>query len=54
MLSYLDMALIAGIPVLVALLFFFVGRPRWFRVLRNPSKYRELVYEDRPPHVTVK
>ncbi len=52
MLSYLDMALIAGIPILVALLFFFFGRPRWLQVLRNPSKYRELVYEHRQPRIT--
>src|SRR5512138_84578 len=46
MLSYLDMALIVGIPLLIALLFFFIGRPIWLRVLRHPSKYRELVYRN--------
>jgi len=44
MLSYLDIALIAGIPLLVALGFFFLGRPYWLRVLRHPSKFRELAY----------
>jgi len=49
MLSYLDMAVIVGIPLLIALAFFFIGRPHWLRVLRHPSKYRELVYEQRRP-----
>ncbi|RPI91753.1 MAG: Ig-like domain repeat protein [Chloroflexi bacterium] len=47
MLSYLDIAVIVGIPLLIALAFFFIGRPHWFRVLRHPSKIRELVYEQR-------
>jgi hypothetical protein len=46
MLSALDIAVIFGIPLIIALLFFFVGRPRWFRVLRHPSRYRELVYQN--------
>jgi len=46
MLSYLDIALIVGIPLLIALGFFFLGRPYWLRVLRHPSKYRELVYRN--------
>ncbi len=46
MLSYPDIAVIAGIPLLIALTFFFVGRPKWLRVLRHPSKYRELVYQN--------
>jgi hypothetical protein len=46
MLSYLDMGVIIGIPLLIAVAFFFIGRPRWFRVLRHPSKYRELVYQN--------
>lgn len=46
MLSYLDIAVIVGIPLVIALTFFFIGRPRWFQVLRNPSKYRELVYQN--------
>lgn len=58
MLSYLDMAVIVGIPLLIALVFFFIGRPRWLQVLRHPSKYRELVYEhsehgDTRPHLRV-
>jgi hypothetical protein len=46
MLSYLDIALIVGIPLLIALIFFFLGRPLWLRVLRHPSKYRDLVYQN--------
>jgi hypothetical protein len=46
MLSHLDLALIIGIPALIALAFFFLGRPRWLRVVRHPSKYRELVYQN--------
>lgn len=46
MLSYLDIAVIVGIPLLIALAFFFIGRPRWFQVLRHPSKYKELVYRN--------
>ncbi|HSB02295.1 MAG TPA: Ig-like domain-containing protein [Anaerolineales bacterium] len=45
MLSYLDMAIIVGIPLLIVLLFFFLGRPHWFQALRHPSKFRELVYQ---------
>lgn len=45
MLSYLDMAVLVGIPLLIALAFFFIGRPWWLRVLRHPSRYRELVYQ---------
>lgn len=47
MLSYLDMAVIIGVPLLIALLFFFIGRPLWLRVLRHPSRYRELVYQSK-------
>jgi hypothetical protein len=46
MLSYLDIALIIGIPLSIALAFFFIGRPYWLRVVRNPSKYKELVYQN--------
>jgi hypothetical protein len=45
MLSYLDIAVITGIPLLIALAFFFIGRPHWFRALRHPSRFRELVYQ---------
>ena len=48
MLSYLDITLIIGIPLLIALAFFFIGRPYWMRVVRHPSKYRELVYQNTP------
>lgn len=46
MLSYLDMAVIVGVPLVIALTFFFIGRPRWLKVLRHPSKFRELVYQN--------
>ena len=46
MLSYLDIALIIGIPLSIALAFFFIGRPHWMRVVRHPSKYKELVYQN--------
>ncbi len=46
MLSYLDIAVIVGLPLLIALVFFFIGRPLWLRVLLHPSKFRELVYQD--------
>jgi hypothetical protein len=54
MLSYLDIALIVGIPLLVALVFFFIGRPYWMRVLRNPSKYKELVYQNTSRDFSIK
>jgi hypothetical protein len=46
MLSYLDMGVILGIPLAIALTFFFIGRPRWYHVLRHPSKYRELAFQN--------
>jgi hypothetical protein len=46
MLSYLDIALIIGIPLSIALAFFFIGRPYWMRVVRHPSKYKELIYQN--------
>jgi hypothetical protein len=54
MLSYLDIALILGVPLLIALIFFFFGRPYWIRVLRHPSKYRELVYQNTAGDVSIK
>jgi hypothetical protein len=54
MLSYLDIALIIGIPLIIALAFFFIGRPYWMRIIRHPSKYRELVYQNRPPDLSLK
>jgi len=54
MLSYLDMAVITGIPLLIALVFFFIGRPHWLRVLRHPSKYKELVYQNARRDVSLK
>jgi hypothetical protein len=46
MLSYLDIGLIIGVPLLIALSLFFIGRPYWLRVIRHPSKYRDLVYRN--------
>ncbi len=46
MLSRLDMGLMGGIPLLIAIVFFFIGRPIWLRVLRHPSRYRDLVYQN--------
>ncbi|HLO14403.1 MAG TPA: hypothetical protein VK206_06220 [Anaerolineales bacterium] len=46
MLSALDITLIIGVPLATALLFFFIGRPRWLGVLRHPSKYRALAYQN--------
>lgn len=46
MLSYLDIALIIGIPLSIALIFFFIGRPYWLQVVRHPSRYKELVYQN--------
>lgn len=54
MLSYLDIALIIGIPLVIALVFFFIGRPYWARILRHPSKYRELVYQNRSRDLSLK
>lgn len=47
MLSYLDIAVITGIPLLIALAFFFIGRPWWLRALRHPSRFRDLVYQNK-------
>ena len=54
MLSTLDIALIIGIPLVIALAFFFIGRPYWMRIIRHPSKYRELVYENRARDLSLK
>jgi len=54
MLSYLDIALIIGIPLAIALAFFFIGRPYWLRVVRHPSKYKELVYQNTSRDISLK
>ena len=54
MLSYLDIALIIGVPLCIALAFFFIGRPYWLRVVRHPSKYKELVYENSSRNISLK
>jgi len=54
MLSYLDIALIIGIPLAIALAFFFIGRPYWLRVVRHPSKYKELIYQNTSRDISLK
>jgi hypothetical protein len=54
MLSYLDIALIIGIPLIIALVFFFIGRPYWAHVIRHPSKYKELLYQSRSRDLSLK
>lgn len=54
MLSYLDIGLIIGIPLAIALAFFFIGRPYWMQVVRHPSKYRELVYQNNSRDISLK
>ncbi len=45
-LSFLDMAIIFGVPLALALTLFFIGRPELFRRLRHPSRFRKLVYQN--------
>jgi len=54
MLSYLDIALIVGIPLSIALAFFFIGRPYWLQVVRHPSRYKELVYQNSSRKISLK
>jgi len=54
MLSYLDIALIVGIPLAIALTFFFIGRPYWWRIVRQPSRYKELIYQNSSRDLSVK
>ena len=53
MLSYLDIALIVGIPFAIALAFFFIGRPYWLRIVRHPSKYKELAYRNSSGDISI-
>ena len=48
-LSFLDMGIIFGVPLTLALILFFIGRPRLLRALRHPSRFRELAYQTAPP-----
>jgi hypothetical protein len=48
-LSFLDMGIIIGVPFTLALVLLFIGRPRLFRALRHPSRFRELAYQTAPP-----
>ncbi|HLO18550.1 MAG TPA: Ig-like domain-containing protein [Anaerolineales bacterium] len=54
MLSGLDIGLIVSVPLLIALAFFFFGRPHWLRVVRHPSKYKELVYQNAQRDISLK
>jgi len=45
-LSFLDMGIIFGVPLTLALTLFFIGRPRVIRGLLHPSRFRELVYQN--------
>lgn len=48
-LSFLDMGIIFGVPLTLALVLFFIGRPRLLHALRHPSRFRELAYQTVPP-----
>jgi hypothetical protein len=54
MLSYLDIALIIGIPLSIALVFFFIGRPYWLQVVRHPSRHKDLVYQNSSRNISLK
>ena len=44
-LSFLDMTIMFGVPLILALTLFFIGRPRVFQLLRNPARWRKLIYQ---------
>lgn len=44
-LSYVDMAVIFGLPLAFALLLLFKGRPYLYQYVRHPSRLRQLVYQ---------
>ncbi|NTU55709.1 MAG: hypothetical protein HGA79_05620 [Anaerolineales bacterium] len=46
MISYLDMAVLTGVPLLFALLLLFIGRPRILLAIRHPSRFRELLHNN--------
>ena len=52
-LSYLDMAVIFGLPLVFALLLLFKGRPHLYQVVRHPSQLRELVYHSRRDNISL-
>ena len=43
LISYLDMAVIIGVPLLFALILLFIGRPKIFHAIRHPSQFRDLL-----------
>lgn len=45
--SYLDMAVVLGIPLLFALLLLFIGRPHLYTALRSPDTYKTLAHRIR-------
>jgi hypothetical protein len=46
MISYLDMAVLMGVPLLFALLLLFIGRPKILHAVRHPSRFRELLHSN--------
>jgi hypothetical protein len=46
MISYLDMAILTGVPLVFALLLLFIGRPRILLAMRHPSRFRELLHNN--------
>jgi hypothetical protein len=42
-LSFPDMGVMFGLPLIFALTLFFIGRPRLFQVVRRPSEWKELI-----------
>lgn len=48
MISYLDMAVLIGVPLLFALILLFIGRPQLLLAVRHPRRFRELLYNT--PH----
>lgn len=46
MISYLDMSVLIGIPLLIALILLFIGRPNLLLAMRHPSRFRELLYNN--------
>ena len=46
MISYLDMTVLIGIPLLFALLLLIIGRPKILLAVRHPSRFKELLYNN--------
>ncbi len=52
-LSYLDMAVIFGLPLAFALLLLFKGRPHLYQLVRHPARLRELVYQSHRDNISL-